>query len=83
MERVGCIFNVIMQIYWHGRLTGDPRTDDYALKKEKDRSKRQAPVTRGVHARIQKIFRLGGGSYPPYPTNRIGQVSDKEVRGIS
>ena len=21
MERAGCIFNVIMQIYWHGRLT--------------------------------------------------------------
>ena len=43
----------------------DPRTDDYAFKKEKDRSKRQAPVTRGVHARIQKIFRQGGGFIPP------------------
>ena len=46
------------------KANGDPRTDDYALKKEKDRSKRQAPVTRGVHARIQKIFRQGGGSSP-------------------
>ena len=38
--------------------------DNYALKKEKDQSKRQAPVTRGVHALIQKIFRQGGGFIP-------------------
>ena len=61
-----CIFNVIMQNYsWKANV--DPRTDDYALKKEKDRSKRQAPVTRSVHARIQKIFRQGGGSTPYIP----------------
>ena len=56
----------------------DPRTDDYALKKEKDRSKRQAPVTRGVHTRIQKCSGREG-VHPPYSTNRFGQVSDKEV----
>ena len=47
-----------------GKPSGDPRTDDCALKKEKYRSKRQAPETRGVHARIQKIFRQGRGSSP-------------------
>ena len=44
------------------KANGDPRTDDYALKKEE--KKRQAPLTRGVHAWIQKIFRQGGGSSP-------------------
>ena len=41
--------------------------DDYALKTEKDLSKRQAPVTRGVHARIQKIFQAGRGVHPHIP----------------
>ena len=63
---------------------GDPRTDDYVcIKKEKDRSKRQAPVTRGVHARIQKIFRQGGGSSPISHQQDWSRDSDKEVRGIS
>ena len=62
------------------KANGDPRTDNYALKK--DPSKYQAPLIRGVHEQIQKIFRQGG-VHPPYPTDRIGQVSDREVRVIS
>ena len=65
MERARCIFNVNIQIYWHGGrlLNGDPRTDDYAyfFLKKIDQNVRQALVTRGVHARIHKKIQAGRG----------------------
>ena len=65
------------------RTNGDPRTDDYALKKKKKIDPTDKRLWLGVYMRGSRNFSGREGVYPPYPTNRIGQISDKEVRGIS